>query len=549
MVGYVILPFQNPNYSYKNTFFSQNHHPNSSWGSSESEEGLSIATDDSGNIYITGWTNATSTGNDDVFLAKYNSSGAQKWNATWGGDGNEYGNDIIVDDSGNIYITGSIISPGEEDSDVFLLKYNCSGIRQWNITWGNKDDDSYPEGYGDDNGYGICIDGLNRIYLTGISWGRGPDAFLAQFNSSGSEQWNTTWRGVSEDAGLDVAVDSMHNIYIVGEEGLDSDILLAQYNSSGIQQWNTTCGTGGVDRGYGIAIDNSNNIYIAGRILLGMRGEAFIAQYNTSGIQIWNTSWGSTDWEWGLDITIDNLSNKVYMTGATESFGNGKLDAFLVQYSSSGIQQWNSTLGGIEEEESWGVALVNSNKICIVGRTESFGNGKVDGFIAQYNSSGALIWSDPIFSSDNDNNPLIPLGQTESQQINSLLIILLISIGAGIVVGMFGLFLYNRRKRRNKDLDEKSKKAQELKVKKQILELSRKFPKLQILEIAERTGEEPEVLTEIIIEMIQNKELYAEYFKNDQEVEFDQEGNIKEIDKLIDTYKDWEKEGTARKQE
>ena len=65
-------------------------------------------------------------------------------------------NDIVADSLGNIYVTG------QGDGGTMLLKYNSSGDLQWNETWGL------------DEGYGIVIDGLDNILLTGFYHAYGP---------------------------------------------------------------------------------------------------------------------------------------------------------------------------------------------------------------------------------------------------------------------------------------------------------------------------------------------------------------------------------------
>jgi Beta-propeller repeat len=115
------------------------------------EEGNSIALDASGNAYITGQYNGTATfgvtsitsaGFEDIFVAKYNSSGALQWvKSAGGGTSTEIGVSIALDATGNAYITGnyhgtatfgatSITSAGGLQ-DVFVAKYNSAGALQW----------------------------------------------------------------------------------------------------------------------------------------------------------------------------------------------------------------------------------------------------------------------------------------------------------------------------------------------------------------------------------------------------------------------------------
>ena len=116
----------------------------SSWtkqlGTSSSDKGRGVTTDSSGNIYVTGTTSGnldgnTSSGLDDIFLVKYNSSGTKQWTKQLGTTSWDEGHGVTVDSSDNIYVTG--FTGGGLDgntssggNDMFLVKYNSSGIKQ-----------------------------------------------------------------------------------------------------------------------------------------------------------------------------------------------------------------------------------------------------------------------------------------------------------------------------------------------------------------------------------------------------------------------------------
>ena len=99
-----------------------------------------VATDSSGNVYVTGGTKGgldgnTSAGNTDLFVVKYNSSGTKQWTKQLGSSGLDSANGITIDSSGNVYVTG--VTFGGLDwntsagaNDLFVVKYNSSGTKQ-----------------------------------------------------------------------------------------------------------------------------------------------------------------------------------------------------------------------------------------------------------------------------------------------------------------------------------------------------------------------------------------------------------------------------------
>ena len=109
-------------------------------GHANNDQGKAIAIDSSDNIYMCGDTSVT--GNSEIFIAKYNSSGTIQWQRTLGGtDGsgnnNTYVYSAAIDGSDNLYIFGDTTVVGEGDRDNIIAKYNSSGTIQWVRTLGS----------------------------------------------------------------------------------------------------------------------------------------------------------------------------------------------------------------------------------------------------------------------------------------------------------------------------------------------------------------------------------------------------------------------------
>jgi hypothetical protein len=77
----------------------------------------------------------TSLGSTDIFLVKYNSSGTKQWTKQLGTNSMDSGNGVTTDSSGNIYVTGSTSggldgNTSSGSGDIFLVKYNSDGVKQ-----------------------------------------------------------------------------------------------------------------------------------------------------------------------------------------------------------------------------------------------------------------------------------------------------------------------------------------------------------------------------------------------------------------------------------
>ena len=333
-------------------------------GTSSKDYGTSVTTDSSGNIYVTGYTEGgldgnTNSGESDIFLVKYNSSGAKQWTEQLGTSSKDDGTSVTTDSSGNIYMTGFTTGglDGNTNSggtDMFLVKYNSTGTKQWTKQLGTSSLD-----YGN----GITSDSSGNIYVTGITSGGldgntiygKNDMFLVKYNSSGTKQWTKQLGTSSSDEGRGITTDSSGNIYVTGVIG-SGDIFLVKYDSSGTKQWTKQLGTSKGDHGNGVTTDSSGNIYVTGYTIglenyIGLDGntslgslDIFLVKYNSSGTKQWTKQFGTSSMDEGTGVTTDSSGN-IYVTGSTYLGGldgntsSGSYDIFLVKYNSDGVKQ------------------------------------------------------------------------------------------------------------------------------------------------------------------------------------------------------------------
>jgi len=170
---------------------------------------------------------------DKVFVVKYDTSGTYQWSADAGGVGFDYGNAITTDAAENVYVTGKFIgntitfgdsvltNAVASSNDMFLAKYNTSGVLQWArsaINSGN----AVPTSIG--------ADALGNVYVCGNFTGAtvgfsaatvlfnsgANDIFLAKYNSSGGVLWATASGGTADDVPNSLVVDDSANVILAG---------------------------------------------------------------------------------------------------------------------------------------------------------------------------------------------------------------------------------------------------------------------------------------------------------------------------------------------
>lgn len=393
-------------------------------GGSFRDEAVSIGIDASNNCYVTGKfgsptitfgsTTLTNVGGgsayEDMFLVKYNSSGTVLWAKSAGSNYFDSGNAIVVDGSGNSYVTGhfdgasinfgafSLTNSNTAYAEMFIVKYNSSG----NVVWATNPNG----GLNDDIGNDIALDASGNIYVTGyfrssvITFGSttltntaaSNDVFIVKYNSSGTVVWAKKEGWYSDDFGNSINVDASGFVYVAGHFTSGSitfgsttlnntttngkaDMFLVKYNSSGTVIWAKSAGGVEIDICLGIDGDSNGNTYITGvfqshtinfggTILTNTTnnsyGDIFCVKYNSSGVIIWANSFGGNSNDMGNEIAI-SANSDIFLTGfygaPSINFGNITLPT-----TQSGIYTAKlSTITGLQEFQNDEIFSVSPN--------------------------------------------------------------------------------------------------------------------------------------------------------------------------------------------
>ena len=360
-----------------------------------------------------------------------------EWGARFHGTSNDFGYSIHTDSNRNVFAFGYY------NSDPFTL-YNADGTA-----------------------FGT------QLSRSGSMFG---DIFLAKYNTSGVVQWATKMGGTSADVGRKLSMDSDGNVLVTGyyvsnpftlynadgtafgttlSKSTGYDIFIAKYNTSGMAQWATRISGTGADYGYGISTDSNGNVLVTGNYesnpltLYNADGTAFgttltnsggsdvfIAKYNTSGMAQWATRIAGTSNDFGYSISTDSDGNVFaigyYQTNSVTlynadgtAFGttltnSGGVDVFIAKYNTSGVVQWATRIAGTGSEYGRGISTDSDGNVFVTGFYQSnpvtlynadgtafsttlSNSGGQDVFIAKYNTSGAVQWATRIAGTVDEN--------------------------------------------------------------------------------------------------------------------------------------------------
>ncbi|MBI5623888.1 MAG: SBBP repeat-containing protein [Elusimicrobia bacterium] len=341
----------------------------------------SVAKDNSGNVYVTGYLNDGP--NPDTFVRKYNPTGSVVWTQYYNSPANnvDRGGDITVDGSGNVYVTGHETRPDlGQNQNIWVRKYDTNGLIQWTTTYNNPADS-------DDFGSGIAVDGSGNVYVTGNErrddLSQGWNVFVRKYDTNGLIQWATTYNSPADanDLGYRIAVDGSANVYVTGYETRSDlvqgeNIWVRKYDTNGLIQWATTYNSpaNSDDEGQDIAVDGSGNVYVSGferRDDLVQGYNILVRKYDTNGLIQWTATYNSpaNSDDSSKGIAVDGSGN-VYMTGSEmrSDLVQG-YNIWVRKYDTNGLIQWTTTYNGPANgnDTSDGIAVDGSGNVYVSG--------------------------------------------------------------------------------------------------------------------------------------------------------------------------------------
>ena len=343
-----------------------------------------IAVDTFGNTYVTGWSEGKDEDRDYATI-KYDPNGNELWVARYDGPSDwDEAYAIATDTSGNVYVTGR--SSYGDNPLYATIKYDSQGSEQWVARYNVKSSFSLDSA-------SIVVDGIGNIYVACcVDW----DYAVIKYDPDGNELWVAHYDGTGKDSDKPtaIALDSKGNIYVTGKsKGYETgnDYATIKYDPNGIELWvaryDGPANAG--DEARGLVIDTLDNIYVTGT---AMRSYEYVGstlryhtdyttiKYNSLGQQLWVAQYYGR----AVDIAIDIMGN-IYVLGNTYGFGSYHDYATILKYTSEGNRLWITKC-------DYGMTDIYADplgNIYVTGTTDFF---QTDSVTAKYNSDGNKVW-------------------------------------------------------------------------------------------------------------------------------------------------------------
>ena len=353
-----------------------------SFGTSAGDAVTALGVDSDGNLYFCGHFSSSSlelggapllnsSSQQDLFVAKFSSTGSHVWSKRYGGDSTERCNSLTIDKYGNVLVSGNFYDSGLDlgegilastgNSDVFVAKLDKNGSHIWSMNFGGNDYDVPSSVVSDDNG---------NTYIAGVlkSWSVWISAGIQLENDLGGGIWN----------GFVMKLDSAGEpvwANLIGRCSWYSPPKLALCGDSFL----CVAGTG------------TNNDF-GDDPLPGFGGtdDVYVAKFTMNGEHVWSKVFGGKTGDYCSSLSIGSKGD-VYLAGFAGSdgidFGGGPLDKdqftdiFLVRLDSTGNHVWSAGFAGSHSDEGYGLAVTDSGQVYLVGAFYSpqidFGGGSL----------------------------------------------------------------------------------------------------------------------------------------------------------------------------
>lgn len=279
---------------------------------------------------------------EQIHLNCINNGGNVVWQQNVTGSPNKpnFGVDVKTDAAGNIYCIGAYNSGG--DYDYRIAKYTANGVLVWQKFYNG------PPGNKDDVPTAMEIDNSGNVYVTGSSWGSGGaliDFATLKFDNNGNQLWVSRYDNGLIDAATSMRVDNSGNVFVTGASASNpnnANITTVKYSPVGAQLGvhSFNYPGNGKDLGVQIVLDFIGNVIVTGCVDNGT--QHFVTFKLTNNLALSWSNVMSGNLSEGYSADTDNSGNVISVGYQNNTYGGS--DMIVNKFSSGGSLMWQRKL-------------------------------------------------------------------------------------------------------------------------------------------------------------------------------------------------------------
>jgi uncharacterized delta-60 repeat protein len=309
-----------------------------------------VAVDTSGNVFVTGISRGSGVYNDYATI-KYSGAGVPLWtnrfNGTAGGD--DWAVAVAVDASGNVFVTGYSATTLSGDYDYATIKYSGTGVPLWTNGYNGPAN-------GWDYAQAMAVDASGNVFVTGYSPGSGSayDYATIGYSGAGVPLWTNRYNGPGNGSDYPnaMAVDASGNVIVTGYSpgsGSSYDYATIKYSGAGVPLWTNRYNgpANSDDYANAVAVDTGGNVIVTGYSLgSGSSYDYATIKYSGAGAPLWTNRYnGPANSDDYANAVVVDTSGNVIVTGYSLGSG-GSYDYATIKYSGAGAPLWTNRYNG-----------------------------------------------------------------------------------------------------------------------------------------------------------------------------------------------------------
>jgi len=311
------------------------------------------------------------------------------WTRMYGGWNYDDARSVQQTTDGGYIIAGTTESFGPGESALYLVKTDANGDTLWTRAYG--------EGIWDE-GYSVqqTADGGYIIAGQTYSYATEDDVYLVKTDANGNTLWSRAYGGSNQDRGRSVQQTADSGYIIAGQTKSfgagNYDVYLVKTDANGDELWYRTYGGTASDYAYSVQQTFEGGYIIAGTSgSFGNYRQIYAVKTDANGDTLWTRTYGGSDIDDGYSVQQTSDGGYIF-AGATQSFGAGNYDVWLVKTDANGDTLWTRTYGGSQRDVAWCVQQTSDGGYIIAGDTwHSTYDGDV--YLVRTDANGDSLWT------------------------------------------------------------------------------------------------------------------------------------------------------------
>jgi len=286
------------------------------YGGADEDQAFAIAPTADGGYIVTGYTNSFSVDWGDIYLIKTDADGNRQWEYTYGTDHNQIGNDVAQSADGGYIITGWTSTSETSKAAVYMIKTEDDGDTVWTCTIDGTESDEGNAVLALAGGY-LVAGATASVHL------RNDDLYLLRFDADGDTLWSLAVdaQGNNWAEGAALAPDGGFVMVGWGTLGIDSgyDLYAARVSAAGSLEWQKTYGGPQYDAAFDIENTSDGGFIVVGHYgLPDYNGNRlYLVKLNGYGNEVWSQYYGDKSCN-GRGVIQDNSGAYVGVGSITD---------------------------------------------------------------------------------------------------------------------------------------------------------------------------------------------------------------------------------------